>query len=93
MGTPKKARKGKARKVYPRGAIIASKCRYRQTKAGKKVGAGPLPQKPGFVVQDASGNQFVLNDWPVGGGPWAPAWSSSANGGAGGFVWINQGGG
>jgi hypothetical protein len=87
MGAPKAG--GRKRKVYPRGVIVPSKCRARKAKVGKKVGTGgPLPQKPGFVVQDAAGNQFLMNDWPATGGPWGPAVTA-----AGVFVWVNEGGG
>lgn len=76
-------------KVYPRGAIVPSKCRARKAKVGQNVArSGPLPQKPGFEVQDASGNMVLLNDYPLTGGPWSPAWSNTT----GWFVWINQGG-
>lgn len=95
MGAPGKKAGGRG-KVYASGAIVPSKCRPKKAKAGqtKMRGGGdphPLPQKPGFLMQDANGVEFLLNDYPVAGGPWAPAWSPAANGGSGGFVWINEG--
>lgn len=76
---------------YPPGCIVPSKCRARKSKSGKSVvgkfltGVNPLPQRPGFVVQDASGNVFVMNDYPATGGPWGPAVTAAGN-----FVWSNE---